>query len=94
MTSSFTQIQAILDNDNIQNRNAMRKHLVNPIFTPRFDISLNQERQDALEKLQSIANNKFISVYDFKNNPLNILAVHEMVGMVDGSTATKLVFTI
>ena len=37
---------------------------------------------------------KVISVFDFKNNPLNIFANHEMAGWVDGSFATKLLIFI
>ncbi|KAJ3227525.1 hypothetical protein HK099_001676 [Clydaea vesicula] len=68
----------------------MREHLKDPLFTPRFGISLRFEREIALERLKSIADNHFISVYDFEKNPLNILAAHEVVGMVDGSVATKM----
>jgi acyl-CoA oxidase len=44
----------------------------------------------ALEQLKKISENKFISVFDFEKNPLNVFAVHEEMGKVMGSTTTKL----
>lgn len=61
-----------------------------PIFVPRYDVSLEFERQIALDRLKRIASNGFISVLDFEKNPLNIFAAHEAAGMVDGSMATKM----
>ena len=63
-----------------------------PLFTPRHNISLDEERRLALERLQSVCSLKIVSVMDFERNPLNIFTVHEVMGMVDGSAATK--FTV
>ena len=63
-----------------------------PLFTPRHNISLGEERRLALERLQSVCSLNIVSVMDFERNPLNIFAVHEAMGMVDGSAATK--FTV
>ena len=49
-------------------------------------------REVAYNRLKKIADSKIVSVYDFKNNPLNIFAAHEMISFVDGSLATK--FTV
>lgn len=40
--------------------------------------------------LQLVCDNGFLSVKDFRTNPKRIFAAHEMVGLVDGSTATKM----
>jgi acyl-CoA oxidase len=88
--AEMLHIQHVLENDNFENRAAMKQALRDPLFTPRFNSSLRMEREMALERLLTISQNKFISVYDFENNPLNILAAHEVVGMVDGSVATKM----
>jgi acyl-CoA oxidase len=61
-----------------------------PIFIPRHSQSLPEERQIALERLQKVCDGGHVSVLDFERNPLNIFAVHEVCGMVDGSMATKL----
>src|ERR1700738_1555152 len=63
-----------------------------PLFTPRHNISLDEQRRLALERLQSVCSSSVVSVIDFERNPLNIFAVHEAMGMVDGSAATK--FTV
>jgi acyl-CoA oxidase len=57
---------------------------------PRYSVTLPTERALALERLKKICDNKLISVYDFKTNPSRIFSVHEVVGMMDGSTATKM----
>jgi acyl-CoA oxidase len=88
--AELERIQHILESDNHANRAAIKKALRDPLFTPRFHTSLRMEREMALERLLTIAQNKFISVYDFEKNPLNILAAHEVIGMVDGSVATKM----
>ena len=40
--------------------------------------------------LQLICNSDFLSVTDFSSNPKRIFAAHELTGLVDGSTATKM----
>ena len=51
---------------------------------------MRYEREVAYDRLKRIIENKFISIFDFERNPLNIFAVHEVAGLVDGSMATKL----
>ena len=85
----YKKLEHLLDHDNYHNRQRLRQFLASPLFIPQFNITLQKQRELALEKLKQLMGT-YVSVYDFKNNPLNILAVHELVGMVDGSTATKL----
>jgi acyl-CoA oxidase len=73
-SGNFAKIAKILENDNHENRRKMREHFKDALFTPRFSVSLRFEREIALERLKTIPANKFISVYDFERNPLNILA--------------------
>jgi acyl-CoA oxidase len=80
----------VLENDNQEKRSKFKEFLKDPIYIPRFDISLRYERELALERLKRLAEAGFISVYDFERNPLNIFAAHEVSGMVDGSFTTKL----
>ncbi|RKO95886.1 acyl-CoA dehydrogenase NM domain-like protein, partial [Caulochytrium protostelioides] len=61
-----------------------------PLFVPRLNIPFDEERQLALDRLTAVARNKFISVYDFERNPTNVLAAHEVSGMIDGSYTTKM----
>ncbi|MCO4761058.1 MAG: acyl-CoA dehydrogenase family protein, partial [Myxococcales bacterium] len=83
-------LQRLLDHDNIDTRDALRELFRGELFTPRFNISMAEERELALQRLQAICDNKLISVLDFKTNPQRIFSVHETVGMMDGSTATKM----
>ena len=83
-------MQQILEPDNQNTRQQLRELFRDPIFLPRYNVSLRYEREIALERLKKITDSHLISVFDFEKNPLNIFAVHELVGMVDGSVATKL----
>ena len=46
--------------------------------------------QVALKRLQKICDKGFISVLDFKNNPLKIFAAHELASIMDPAMATKM----
>jgi acyl-CoA oxidase len=87
---TIREIKHILDHDNHANRDNLREFFRKSVFVPRFDVSLRYEREVAYERLRQIIENKFISIFDFEKNPLNIFAVHELAGMADGSMATKL----
>lgn len=91
LKQELKEINSLLEPDNRENRDKMRKLFSSdPIFVPRHAISLPEERQIALERLQKVCDGGHVSVLDFERNPLNIFAVHEICGMVDGSMATKL----
>ena len=53
-----------------------------PVMKPRYNISLAEERQLALDRLQRICDNGFISVLDFRDNPLRIFAAHELAAII------------
>ena len=44
----------------------------------------------ALLRLKKICDKGFISVLDFKNNPLKIFAAHELASIVDPAMSTKM----
>jgi hypothetical protein len=57
----------------------------------QYDIDLRKEREVALLRLQKLCRAGFISVLDFKQNPLRIFAAHEIAAMCgDGSLGTKM----
>lgn len=57
----------------------------------QYDIDLRKEREVSLEQLQELCRAGFISVLDFKNNPLRIFAAHECAALCgDGSLGTKM----
>ncbi|KAK9764702.1 hypothetical protein K7432_007589, partial [Basidiobolus ranarum] len=89
---NLDELNSILEPDNRDNRKALKKFMVDnlKLYIPQYDITLEQERELAFQRLKRIGEEGFISVYDFERNPLNVFAVHEVVGLIDGGTATKL----
>ena len=67
-----------------------RKFISEPVMVPRYNISLEEERELALRRLQRICDNKFISVKDFWNNPLRVFAAHELAAIIDPAMTTKM----
>merc|ERR1719461_226727 len=80
----------LLDHDNHEMRQQFREFISDPVMIPRYNISLEEERELALRRLQRICDNKFISVLDFWNNPLRIFAAHELAAMIDPAMTTKM----
>lgn len=64
--------------------------LKNPIWRPVAGSSLPDQRQLAYDRLKFIADNNMIDVGHFKDDPHRIFDIHELIGYVDGSTATKM----
>ena len=81
---------ALLDDDNLEMRKEFRQFMSDPVMTPKYNITLADERDIALQRLQKICDAGFISVLDFKNNPLRIFATHELAAMIDPAMATKM----
>jgi len=79
-----------LDHHNHDTREGLRELFKKPIFVPKYNMSLDEERQLAYDRLKTICDSGLFSVKDFWNNPRNIFAAHEITGMVDPSTTTKL----
>ena len=80
----------LLDHNCHSTRSKWRALASDPLFIPRYDISLLEAKDLALKRLQLVADAKVFSVFDFLHNPLNVFANHEMAGMVDGNLSTKL----
>lgn len=83
-------MQRLLEHDNIGTREGLKALFRDELFVPRYNVSMSEERELALRRLQAICDHKLISVRDFRHNPRRIFSVHETVGMMDGSTATKM----
>jgi len=81
----------LLDHDNHDMRQRFRSSFSKqPLFLIQNNVPLEKERELALQRLQLVCDNDFISVTDFRSNPKRVFAAHELVGQVDGSTATKM----
>nr|XP_040578957.1 acyl-coenzyme A oxidase 3, peroxisomal-like [Lepeophtheirus salmonis] len=87
---SISELTRILDHDNHEMRNNLRSFLSDPLMKPRYNISLEEERELALQKLQKICDHKFLSVTDFKDNPWRIFAAHEIAAIIDPAMTTKM----
>lgn len=85
-------LNELIDSDNRENRSRLKKFMVDNIttFAPKFNILQADKQEQAFEQLLAIGKNGFISIKDFRTNPLNVLAVHEIAGLVNGSSTTKL----
>ena len=90
--SSSEPLNRLLDTHNRGTRNSLRQLFKKSIFTPRYNISLSEERQLAYDRLSTVCRQNLVSVRDFETNPKNIFAAHEILGMCDGSLCTK--FTV
>lgn len=80
----------LLDHHNHDTRAGLRKLFKDPLFIPKYNLSLVQERQLAYDRLKRICDSGLFSVKDFWTNPRNIFTAHEITGQVDPSTTTKL----
>ncbi len=80
----------LLDHDNHEMRAKFREFISEPVMVPRYDVPLAEERDLALRRLQRICDNNFISVLDFRNNPLRIFAAHELAAIIDPAMTTKM----
>ena len=79
----------VLDHDNHEMRNEFREFMKQPLFQPRFDLTLEEEREVALQRLQACCDGGFISVLDFHRNPLKVFAAHELA-VIDPAMGTKM----
>ena len=84
------KLTALLDHDNHEMREKFREFMSDPLMVPKYNISLADEREVALQRLKKICDAGFISVLDFWNNPLRIFAAHEIAAIIDAAMATKM----
>ena len=68
------------------------KLLKDPVFKPKYQMTLDEQRDLAYARIKRVCDEKIVSIFDFETDPHNIFTAHEMLGGVDGSLATK--FTV
>lgn len=56
----------------------------------RYDLDLRDSRELALQRLSRFCRSGFVSVTDFRHDPLRIFAAHECAAIIDPSMATKM----
>jgi len=82
-------MRKLVDHDNHQMRENFTKLLMDPIFQPRYDLTLDEERDLALKRLKAVCDAGYISVLDFHRNPLKVFAAHELA-VIDPAMGTKM----
>ena len=94
MVSSFNkeELTNYLDRSCLENRAKWRAISKDPIFRHKQGQTLPQLRELAFQRLKKVADTNLVSVFDFRRNPQNIFAAHEMIALIDGSLVTK--FTV
>jgi len=84
------KLQHFIEYSNHEKKARFRKLLSGPDFIPVHDQTLPQERQSALVRLKKVCDEGFISVLDFRHNPLWVFDAHEYASVIDGAMATKM----
>lgn len=83
----------MLFGDKIEKRDKWNKLIgEHPAFKIRFNVTLDEERQLAYDRLKAVAESGLFSIFDFENDPVNLFTAHEMLVNTDASLATK--FTV
>ena len=77
-----------LDNHNHDTRTGLKDLFRDPLYIPRYQLTLDEERDLAYSRLKKLCDTGLVSVRDFWTNPRNIFAAHELAGMCDGALAT------
>ena len=85
-------LRDLLFGDKIEKRAKWEKLFNDPVFTKKYLVSLDQQREVAYARIKRVCDEGLVSIFDFQNDPMNIFTAHEMLGQVDGSLATK--FTV
>lgn len=84
------KLRNILENDNHDYRDKLKLLFSDPIFTPRLDMSIKDQKELAYKRLRKLFQSGLVDLQDFEKDPRRIFALHEVCGMVDGSFVTKL----
>jgi acyl-CoA oxidase len=71
----------MLFGDNIQKRDKWFKFFAeNPLFRMQNQGTIDEQRVLAFDRIKAISDAKLFSIYDFKNDPVNLFTCHEMIG--------------
>lgn len=84
-------LKQFLENDNHELRQKMRNLInfnVGGIFTQRFNLTLDEQREIAMKRLNAYCSTKSFSVKNFLDNPRAIFAAHDFA--IESGIATKM----
>ncbi|PAA74662.1 hypothetical protein BOX15_Mlig023627g2 [Macrostomum lignano] len=89
--AAAAELKRILDHDNHEMRDQMKAFMAaDPLFQPRYNVSLEEDRELSYQRLKKVCQAGFISVLDFQNNPYRIFAAHELSAITDPAMSTKM----
>ncbi len=63
---NIARLTQVLEHDNLAQRQKAKNVFNDPLFVPRYAVSLRYERELALERLRKISESGIISVFDFE----------------------------
>jgi acyl-CoA oxidase len=86
------EFRSVIFGDKMEKVNKWFELFKDPVWVPRYNISLNEQREDAFKRLQKVAKSGLVSVTNFIHDPTNIFTAHEFLGQIDPSSGTK--FTV
>ncbi|KAK9806580.1 hypothetical protein WJX73_004625 [Symbiochloris irregularis] len=89
-TVDIVALQRLLEHDNWETRQKLKDLMHCELFVPQYDIDLRDEREIAYQRLLKVCQSGLVSITDFRHNPLNIFAAHEVSAFADFSMATKM----
>ncbi len=84
------KLRQLLENDNHDYREKLKLLFSDPIYIPRLDLSIKDQKDLAYKRLRKLFQAGLVDLQDFEKDPRRIFALHEMCAMVDGSFVTKL----
>jgi acyl-CoA oxidase len=73
-------------------RQTLKKLLAEPLFTPRYNLSLEEERRLTRQRLVKVAESGVLRPQDYTEDPGKIFAIHETLVLSDSSLTSA--FTI
>ena len=92
MQKSYQEFADILFGDAVSKRDKWLQILKDPVWIPKWNVSLDETRNEAYKMLQKVTSSNIVSVTDFIHDPTNIFTAHEFLGQVAPSTGVK--FTV
>eukprot|EP01127_Copromyxa_protea_P008791 TRINITY_DN2022_c0_g1_i1.p1 TRINITY_DN2022_c0_g1~~TRINITY_DN2022_c0_g1_i1.p1 ORF type:complete len:655 (-),score=138.33 TRINITY_DN2022_c0_g1_i1:23-1987(-) len=89
--STLLKLKTLLVHDHHEMREKFWNMVhTDPTFKQSFWVTIEEERENSFAKLKKVAREGFISVLNFRDDPLKIFAAHELMSVVDYSATTKM----
>lgn len=77
---SSEYLRDMLFADDLEKRQKWFDLMEDPIFKPKYLMTLDEQRDLAYARIKAVADAKLFSIFDFDNDPTNLFTCHEMLG--------------